>query len=240
MGQYQSLKRDIMTIISKEDLFPERIEKENRVGMGSKRNIDKNGLVYHVITTSWRKKRLFDKDLAKYRQDLLCELCSKNGITILFSATMPTHTHEVFITPSWELLSKVIRTLNSNVAKYAKRHLSEKIEERGRVFSDDPAYVLVDSIDYLMYLGMYIFCNQQHLKNDGKSVPDSCFWMFEKGYFPEPYNAEIYQKLFGMNASEILALYKAKTAKEVWRFARERFSEWTEEDNRRLFLRSYP
>ena len=229
-----------MAKLSKEDLFMERIGEENKVGMSSRRNIDKNGLVYHVITTSWRKKRLFDKDLAKYRQELLCELCSKKGIAILFSATMPTHTHEVFITPSWEVLSSVMRTLNSNVAKYARRHLSEKIEERARVFSDDPAYVMVDSINYLMYLGMYIFCNQQHLKDEGKSVPDSCFWMFEKGYFPEPYNAELYLKLFGMNATELLALYKTKTAKEVWKFAKERFIEWTEEDNRRLFLYDCP
>ena len=229
-----------MTKMRKEDLFKERHVEEKKVGMSSRRNIDKSGFVYHVITTSWRKKWLFDKELAKYRQDLLCELCSKRGITILFSATMPTHTHEVFITPSWEILSAMMRTLNSNVAKYAKRHLVERVEDRARVFSDDPAYVMVDSINYLMYLGMYIFCNQQYLKDEGKSVPDSCFWMFEKGYFPEPYNAEIYQKLFGMNASELLSLYKTKTAKEVWQFAKERFNDWTEEDNKNLFLRDCP
>ena len=223
--------------LRKEDLIPERFDGERKVGMASRRNIEKNGLFYHVITTSWRKKRLFDKDLAKYRQDLLCELCSEKGITILFSATLPTHTHEVFITPSWELLSRVIKTLNSNVAKYTRRHLKDKIEKTDRVFSDDPVYVMVDSIDYLMFLGMYIFGNQQRLRDEGKSVPDSCFWMFEKGYFPEPYNAEIYKKLFGMSYAELLQLYKTKTAKEVWLLSKQCFSHWTTEDNRRLFLR---
>ena len=225
-----------MTKLEKSELFQKGLDRETKVGMGSKGNIDKNGLFYHVITTSWRKKRLFDKELAKYRQDLLCELCAKKGITILYSATMPTHTHEVFITPCWEDLSSVIKALNSNIAKYVRRYMT-KSEGKIRVFSDDPAYVLVDSIDYLLYLGNYIFWNQQRLKDEGKSVPDSCFWMFEKGYFPEPYNAEIYQKLFGLSSAELLALYKTHTPAEMWQYAKQRFSDWTAEDNRRLLLR---
>lgn len=219
------------------DLLTEESTVDSKVGMASANNIDKSGVVYHVITSSWRKKRLFDMDLAKYRQNLLWELCAKNGIIILFSATLPTHTHEVFITPSWERLSKVIRILNSNVAKFAKKHLAEKLVGWSRVFAPDPAYVLVDSMEYLFFLGKYVFDNQQRLKEEGKSVPDSCFWMFEKNYFPEPYRADIYQKLFCMSPADLISIYKIKSSSEVWHLSKKLFGDWTAEDKRRLFYK---
>ncbi len=226
-----------MAKITISDLLPEENTVDRKVGMASGRNIDKRGFVYHVITTTWRKKRLFDMDLAKYRHNLLCELCAKRGITILFSATLPTHTHEVFITPSWKVLSNMMRALNSNVAKYAKKHLADKMEGWSRVFSPDPAYVLVDSMDYLFFLGKYVYENQQRLKEEGKSVPDSCFWMFEKNYFPSPYRADIYQKLFGMSPAELYSTYKNKTSREVWMLSKQLFGDWTAEDNRKLFYK---
>ena len=226
-----------MSKITLTDLFTEESGVDRRVGLASANNINKNGVVYHVITSSWRKKRLFDMELAKYRQNLLCELCEKRSITILFSATLPTHTHEVFITPGWELLSNTIRILNSNVAKYAKNHLSEKLEGWGSIFSPDPAYVLVDSMDYLFFLGKYVYENQQRLKDDGKSVPDSCFWMFEKNYFPSPYKADIYQKLFGTSPADLYSIYKSKTSKEVMLLSKQLFGDWTAEDNRKLFMK---
>ena len=226
-----------MSKLTINDLLPEESTVSQRIGMASGNNIDKSGVVYHVITSSWRKKRLFDMDLAKYRQNLLCELCSKRGITILFSATLPTHTHEVFITPSWESLSTVIRTLDSNVAKYARKHMQEKLDGWSRVFNPDPAYILVDSMDYLFFLGKYVFDNQQRLKEEGKSVPDSCFWMFEKNYFPEPYKADIYLKLFGMSPADLYSIYKDRTSREVWLLSKQLFGDWTAEDNRRLFFR---
>ena len=217
------------------DLLPEKSIVDSRVGLASGNNIDKRGVVYHVITTSWRKKKLFDVDLAKYRQSLLCELCAKRGIVILFSATLPTHTHEVFISPAWEILSNVIRILNSNVAKYARKHLFEKLEGWRSVFGPDPAYVMVDSLDYLFFLGKYVYENQQRLREEGKTVPDSCFWMFEKNYFPEPYKAEIYLKLFDMSPSDLYSIYKNKSSTEVWHLSRQLFGDWTKEDNNRLF-----
>lgn len=226
-----------MSKITLADLFTEESTVDLRVGMASGNNIDKTGIAYHVITTAWRKKRLFDMDLAKYRQNLLCELCAKMGITILFSATLPTHTHEVFITPSWKILSNMIRILNSNVAKYAKKHMAEKLEGWSSVFGPDPAYVLVDSMDYLFFLGKYVYENQQRLKEEGKSVPDSCFWMFEKNYFPSPYRADIYQKLFGISPVDLYSIYKSKTSREVWLLSKKMFGDWTVEDNRKLFFR---
>ena len=210
---------------------------ESRIGTSSAGNIDKTGVVYHVITTSWRKKWLFDAELASYRQDLLCELCLKRGITILFSATMPTHTHEVFITPSWEDLSAVMRTLNSNIAKYVKRHMPDRMKGRRSIFSPDPVYIMVTDIEFLFYLGKYIFGNCQHLKDEGKNVPDSCFWMFEKGYFPEPYNAAAYTTLFDISPTDLLELYRTKTNSEIRTLAAIKFASWTKSDNAALFIR---
>ena len=172
------------------DLLSEESSVECRVGMASTNNIDKSGVVYHVIT------------------------------------------------PSWEILSGVIRTLNSNVAKYARNHMPERLDGWGSVFAPDPAYVLVDSMDYLFFLGKYVFDNQQRLKEEGKSVPDSCFWMFEKNYFPEPYRADIYQKLFGMSPADLYSIYKNKTSAEVRLLSKQLFRDWTAEDNRRLFIRN--
>ncbi len=221
------------------DLFPESTAQDRRnIGRSSQRNIEKNGIAYHVITTAWRKRWLFDRELAKYRQDLLCELCSSRGITIVFSVTMPTHTHEVFITPSWEILSQVIKLLNSNVAKYVRHHMPDRASDRRMIFSKEPVYIMIDSLDYMLYLGKYIFGNQQQLREDGKAVPDSCFWMFEKSHFPAPYDENIYRMLFGMAPTELLELYSTKTDAEVRQFAKERFKGWSKEDNERLFLKS--
>ena len=220
------------TKITKEELFIKSVPTESsHIGTATKGNIDKGAVFYHVITVSWRKRRLFDRDLARYRQELLCELCAKKGVSILFSVTMPTHTHEVFITPDWETLSCVVKLVNANVAKMAH----DRYKDGRRVFSGDPEYIAINSMDHLFFLGKYTFGNQQYLKNDGKPVPDSCFWMFEKNYFVEPYNGDLYVKLFGMEPSKLLEIYSTKTDAEVRALARQLFGDWTELDNESLF-----
>jgi len=92
-------------------------------------------------------------------------------------------------------------------------------------------------MDYLFFLGKYVYENQQRLKEEGKSVPDSCFWMFEKNYFPSPYRADIYQKLFGISPVDLYSIYKSKTSREVLLLSKQMFGDWTVEDNRKLFFR---
>ena len=210
---------------------------DEEVGTARKGNIRKDGTVYHVITKSWRKRRLFDTELASYRKDLLHELCIRFGITILFSVTMPTHTHDVFITPQWSILSHVMTILDSNVAKHVRKYMPDRVKGRKLVFSEDPAYVMVTDMPHLFFLGKYTFGNYLYLKNEGKTVPDSCFWMFEKGYFAEPYNGKLYRRLFGMEAPELLEFYRTHSDAEVMSYARQAFIDWTEDDNAGLFLR---
>lgn len=222
----------------------------------SRRTIEKDGHCYHVITQSWCKEKIFSVEAATYRHNLLCRLCAREGIVILFSVTMPTHTHEVFLTPDWKTLSKVIRILNLQVSRFIRNELVEKAvrrakeegkrvnedylrekESKHRIFDNRPSYIAVRDIVYLMFLGKYIFENPVYLRAEGKTVPFSCFWMFEKNYFKAPYDEKIYEALFGMTAPELFRLYSTKDKKEVKAFAKERFRDWTKEDNDKLFSR---
>ena len=85
--------------------------------------------------------------------------------------------------------------------------------------------------------GKYIHGNCQYLKDEGKPVPDSCFWMFRKNYLAPPYNERIYSRLFGMSAPELIEFYESHSDAEVRRFAKEKYKDWTKEDNDNLFVR---
>lgn len=213
------------------------VYEQSNVGTASRGNIRKDGRFYHVITTSWRKRWLYDSELALYRKDLLNEECIKHGVTILFSVTMPTHTHDVFITPDWETIAEVIRIVNSSVSKYVRRHMPERMKNRSKVLSEHPAYVIINDIVQLFVTGKYLYKNYSYLKDENKAVPDSCFWMFEKNYFSDPYNGKLYKQLFGMEPKNLLDFYANHSDAEIKMFCDTAFSEWTEEDNKRLFFR---
>ena len=224
----------ISDLLEKQDEYADN----SNVGTALKKNIDKRGLCYHVITQSWDKKAIFNKDVASYRHNLMCKLCSDRGIVILFSVTMPNHTHEVFLTPNWETLSAMITSLDGNVAKYIRRHDKDgRLKSKRMIFDYCPKYVIVKDIVYLLYLGKYIYDNPAHLKAEGRVIPDSCFWMFEKGHFVVPYDEKMYEKLFGLTYAQILELYATKTKSEVLEYARQLYADWTDEDNKRMFIR---
>ena len=215
----------------------ERTLPEN-AGTSRRKNIDKNCYVYHVITNTWSKRKLFYHDVAKYRHDLLCKLCNKNGITILFQTTMGNHSHEVFLTPDWETLALVVRSLNINVSKYVRKHYAERTKNGKKVFDNEIVYIPVKDISYLFFLGKYIFDNPKYLVEEGGIAPFSCFWMFEKSHFVTGYDADIYAKLFDLQPTEIFRIYSTMTKEEVMEYSKKRFSAWTEEDNLKLFTRT--
>lgn len=245
-----------MTPLSFEELIGKKMQKDKtqKIGTSAKRNIDKSGHCYHVITQSWCKEKIFSLEAATYRHNLLCKLCAEEGIVILFSVILPTHTHEVFLTPDWETLAKVIRVLNLHVSRFIRKELINKAIKRAReegrpinesflrekerhhrIFDNCPSYVIVLDMAYLLFLGKYIFDNPAYLKEAGKPVPFSCFWMFERNYFKAPYDETIYKKLFGLSPAELISLYSTKTKAEVMDYARERFGNITKEDNEKLF-----
>ena len=206
-----------------------------RAGRASRGNIDKTGYFYHVITKSFDGGPVFQQETGEYRHTLLCSLCEQRGITILFSVTMPNHTHDVLLVPDWETLMDAFMVLDRTVVRMIRRKNPKKYRGGVRVLRRYPVYVAVKDIVTLFYEGKYVFDNPAHLRRDGKFVPHSCFWMFEKNYFPSPYDESVYSKLFGMSARELYGIYSTMTAPQVLDFARRRFCNWTPEMNNALF-----
>lgn len=128
-----------------------------RIGRASSRNIDKTGLFYHVITKSQNGENIFlAKGCGEYRHRLLCRLCEERGITILFSVTMPNHTHDVLLTPDWKAISEVYKILGTNISKFIRKSNAEKYPKRERILRRDPVYIAIRDIVHLFVLGKYI------------------------------------------------------------------------------------
>lgn len=214
-----------MEMLSIEDLLPakEDYPEREKVGTSAGRNIDKSGHFYHVITQSWTNETIFYSDVATYRHKLLCNLCIKNNVVILFSVTMPNHTHEVFIAPDWKVLSEIFKTLNTNLSKYIRRNYSSKARNGRRILNDCPAYIRITDVVHLFYLGKYIYDNPEYLKRSDKPIPFTCFWMFEKGYLKKPYLEDVYPKLFGLPYQELYRIYSTMSAQEVLDYAKTHF-----------------
>ncbi len=210
---------------------------EPNVGRASTKNIDKTACFYHVVSKSFNGGTIFNWESASYRHNLLCRRCDSAGIKIVFSLTMPSHTHDVFLTPSWDALVAVLKTVNSNVAQQLRKSDPKKFKPGIRIFRRYPAYIPVRDIVQLFCLGKYIYDNPTYLADKMKSAPDSCFWMFESDYFVSGYDRKLYTSLFGLTPKEIFDIYKRYSSSEVAKFAIERFSKWTKDDIRAVFYR---
>ena len=215
--------------------FDDYVNNPEKVWEVSARRIDKNGQVYHVFQRGKNRERIFSSEVAKFRNNMLCKLCSDYGVVILFSVIMPNNTHDVLAADSWEKISKVMKILNTKVSQYARKCQPEKYKGYDTIFDSRPTYKPVKDRVYLFYLGKYLYENPTFLVQEGKFVPYSCFWMFEKGYFVEPYRKELYMDLFGMTPKEIFDVYSTMTKEEVLGFAFDRFSDWSQERNDSVF-----
>lgn len=198
---------------------PEYGDARIAVGRASEGNIEKDAHVYHVITKSNDGGSIFYKEVGDYRHTLMCKLCDEKRITILFSVTMPNHTHDVFLTPDWELLPAVIRNLNMNITKFLRKRFPSRYKPGLRILRRYPVYVPVRSVADLFYIGKYIYDNPAYLRAEGKYVPHTCFWMFDKNYFPGGYDGSIYMKLFNLTPQELLEKYENLTAQQIREYA---------------------
>ena len=225
------IKPSINDLLKRDD-FTELHENSGNADRG---NIDKSGHCYHVITRAWGKENIFTREIAQYRHDLLRSLCSAKGVVILFSVTMPNHTHEVLLVPDGNLLMNTYMVLDRTIVRMIRLRNPKKYRSGVRVLRRYPVYVALKDIVTLFYEGKYVYDNPAHLRREGKYVPYSCFWMFEKNYFPSPYDESVYRKLFGMSAKDLYGIYTTMTAPQVLEYARHRFSNWTPEKNDALF-----
>lgn len=204
-----------------------------KAGNSKSCTIDKNGRFYHATQKTWCGLPLFDADIARYRHHMLCELCIKHNVTILYSVVMPTHTHDVLYSDSWRNISTVLQIINSCVVRYAsKRHEKRKGYP---MFCERPQYTVVKDIQHLHFLGKYVYDNASSLKIEGRTVPFDCFWMFEKDRLRAQYNRDLYSKLFGKGPKELYDYYRGHTKQEVWRDSKEIFGFWSAAQNDVLF-----
>ena len=208
-----------------------------KIGRASSRNIDKSGRFYHVITKTNDGSAIFHQESGNYRHSLLCKLCEERRITVIFSVTMPNHTHDVLLCQNWDLLADVYRILNMNLTKFIRKQNPKKFKNGVRILRRYPTYIAVKNIVALFYLGKYVYDNPEYLRKEGKYIPNSCFWMFEKEYFPEAYDSTIYKKLFGLSPKELMEIYSKMTAEQVMVYAKKRFADWTEAQNKAVFFR---
>ena len=213
-------------------------ELDQHIGRASEGNIDKTGVFYHVITkTEGGENYFLTKGAGDYRHNLLCNLCEERGITIIFSSTMPNHTHDVFLTPDWEILSDMIQTLNTNTSKYIRNHTTARIGEKTRIFRRDPMYIVIRDMRYLTVLGKYIYDNPNYLRADKKYVPYDCFWMFKTGHMLTGYDEKLYQRLFDLTPQQLFELFSTKTKEQVRTFAKKQYGNWPPERVRAVFYK---
>lgn len=197
---------------------------EEKIGRSTSHNIDKTGVFYHVITkTANGENHFLSRGFGEYRHNLLCRLCEDRGITLIFSVTMPNHTHDVFLTPSWESLSDTMRIVNVNASKFLRRNEKEKLGRYRCILRKCPAYIVVREPDYLFNLGKYIFDNPAYLRKDGKFVPYDCFWMFRNGHFLDAYNDKLYTALFKLSPQQLHEMYSSMTMDEIRSYSRKAF-----------------
>jgi REP element-mobilizing transposase RayT len=213
-------------------------ELDEHIGRASGGNIDKTGVFYHVITrTQGGENHFLTKGSGDYRHTMMCNLCEERGITIIFSVTMPNHTHEVFLTPSWEKLSDMIRTLNTNLSKYIRSHTTARIGEKEKIFRRYPIYIPIRDIVYLMTCGKYIYDNPNYLKEGKRYIPSETFWMFKTGHMLTGYDERIYQRLFGLTPAQIYELFSTKSKDQVIAYAKKQYAFWTPEMTHGVFYK---
>lgn len=229
-----------MSVLSHENLLRKPVVQGIRenIGRASMGNIDKTGCFYHVITKSFDGGTIFRQDTGEYRHTMLCRQCSEHGITILFSVTMLNHTHDVLLVPDWDTLAEAYRVTNQAVTRTIRRRNQRHFSKEVRILRRYPTYVVIRDIGTLFYEGKYLYDNSACMKADGKYVPHTCYWMFERNYFPSPYDEKIYPRLFGLSPKEILDMYSTMTAEEVMQYALRLSRTWSPEATRAVFYRN--
>lgn len=209
-----------------------------KIGRASSRNINKTGVFYHVITKSSNGDAVFlAKGAGEYRHSLLCRLCEERGITILFSVTMPTHTHDVFLTPDWESLREVFMVLDTNLSKFIRKSNPQRYQKGARPLRRHPVYIAIRDVLYLMVLGKYIFENMAGMRRENKFVPYESFWMLKNGHLPDGYDEKIYPALFGIDMQKLYELYSTTDKQQLYDYALEIASGWTKEKTEAVFFR---
>lgn len=196
---------------------------------------DKNGRIYHATQRAAGKEFIFDKEIGKYRHNLLCRICARFNVKIIFSVVMSNHTHDVLMAKNVEEISKVLRLVNSAVSHKVREQNPRKYTNGKRVFESRPYLRAIKDIVSLTTVGKYDYDNVKHVLERGEFVPYDCFWALKRGIVVKPYDKELYTALFGMSEKELCDFYESNDSQMVAKLARERFKDWTKLDNDHFF-----
>lgn len=235
---YRTDREALMANVTFEQLKKKDADSNFIRGTSKNGKIEKDAHFYHVITRSWGGETIFYSEIGQYRNRLLCKLCSDRGITILFSVSMPNHTHDVFMTENWQDLATVMRLLNSQLGHYIRTRSKRTYPDNWKIFDYHITYVAIRDIATLFYIGKYIYDNPAYLTDSNRKTPFTCFWMISNGHIPSSgYDRKIYEKLFLMTAEEVCDFYRKHTKQEVSHYSKQLASGWTEEDTNKTFYR---
>ncbi len=216
--------------------FNELMKKEtNGLSQPKRTKTDKNGRIYHATQRAAGKEFIFDKEVGKYRHNILCRICARFNVKIIFSVVMGNHTHDVLMAENVDTISKVLRLVNSAVSHKIREQNPHKYINGKRVFESRPFLRAIKDIVSLTTVGKYDYDNVKHVLGKGEFVPYDCFWAFKKGIVVKPYDKDLYPALFGMSEKELCDFYEANDAQVVAKLAKERFKDWTKLDNDRFF-----
>lgn len=194
-------------------------EDDSRCYTARSQLVDKTGNFYHVTQPTYNRNNYFNNTTAKYRDRLLKSLCEKYNVIPLCNVIMPSHTHDLFFCKDFCDIEKLLKSLNTRVAKFIKQ---ERIRDgkniTERIFDTSPAYKRIDNLGYLFFLFKYFYDNPQYLRKNNQFVPYSCFDMWEKGYYKH-YQEKLYEKLFSKSLEDICKLCKQLDKKDFHKVA---------------------
>jgi len=211
------------------------IKLEN-VGTFKKGNIDFNCRFFHVIQRTYRRYQLFNNDIAWYYHSFIESECPKYGVVPICQVIMPTHVHEIYYADDVRNISKMRAVACGQTTLYVKRkRKAEKQTSVVRLFDRCPRYVPVVDREQLLITMKYLYDNDSYLKKEGRIVPYSCFYYWEKQRY-KPFAVETVSDLFGIKPENLMDLMKGDKD-SVIRFASLFSSEKIREDDRRLFLK---
>lgn len=199
------------------------------------RRIDKNGRFYHVVQRASNRDNIYDADLAKYRENVLCRICAMYNVVILFSVVLTNHTHDILVANNWEDIATVIRLVNAAVSHKVRKKNPKRYANGRRVFETTPFYRAIHDMVALYVVSKYAFDNVKNVVLSKGFVPFSCFWYMENGTLTRPYDKRNYETLFGMSVMELYKLFNENDMGTVRQFALDRYANWTQTDTDRLF-----
>ncbi|MFA7190508.1 MAG: transposase [Sphaerochaetaceae bacterium] len=184
---------------------------------------ERNAAIWHVSHHLEGNYQFFkySKDYKEYLRSL-CAACILTGVQIIDFVVMLNHVHLLLLVPSFDALSRFLRSLNTS---FSRKKLSErnndgeKVMKSSKVFSGAPYCTPIGTIRQLFECLRYIHNNPvkwnlNHPDNRIEIDSETGFsWKSSaynraRGYCGYGFNGNLVLQLTGMKWNELLGLYK--------------------------------